>query len=160
MSREEMNEERAPRRGRPSKRETEGRSRRIPLGTPMQKLSVPQAQDDPEHVYRWINDTPGRLQKADLAGYKFVEDPTLQVGEGSDNGNSARDSRVSRLVGRNEKGGEQYAYLMRIKREWYDEDQESKQQAVDEVDESIRYGQFKAGENSYVPKDGIKMRRG
>jgi len=159
MSREEMSEERAPRRGRPPKREAEGRKRRIPLGAPTQKLSVPQAQDDKEHVYRWINDKPGRLQRAEQAGYEFVEDPTLQVGEGSDNGNSARDSRVSRLVGRNEKGGEQYAYLMRIKREWYEEDQEAKQEAIDEVDEAIRHGRHKAGENSYVPKDGIKMGR-
>lgn len=160
ITREEMTEDRAPRRGRKPGREEGGRNRRVPLGTPESKLTVPQAQDDKEHEYRWINDKPGRLMRAQAAGYEFVEDPTMQVGTGSTNGNSGADSRVSRLVGKDERGHPLYAYLMKIKREYYDEDQAAKQKAIDEVENTIKRGRFneKAGDERYVPKEGIRIR--
>lgn len=158
--REEMKEDRAPRRGRPSKRVSTGRRRRVPLGTPEQKLFVPQAQDDPDSVYRWVNDSPGRLQKALNGGYVFVEDPTLQVGTSSENGNSENDSRVSRLVGKDAKGFPMLAYLMKIDRTMYDEDQAVKQASIDEVDNTIRHGRHneKAGDGRYIPQEGINIK--
>lgn len=152
---------RAPRkRGRPSNREKEGRAKRVPMGTPELKMSVPQAEQDKDHVYRWFNDKPGRLQRAQNAGYEFVEDPTIQVGEGSESKQSNQDARVSMLAGKDERGGPLYAYLMRIKREWYEDDQDVKQAAIDEIDEAIQEGRLneEAGEARYVPKEGIKIR--
>jgi len=158
--REEMKEERAPRRGRPLKRVSTGRRRRVPLGTPEQKLSVPQAQDDPDSVYRWVNDLPGRLQKALNGGYEYVEDPTLQIGSGSTSGNAEQDSRVSRLVGKDAKGFPMMAYLMKISRNIYEEDQAVKQEAIDDVDKTIRHGRHNEheGDGRYIPKEGIKIR--
>lgn len=158
--REDMNEERAPRLGRPARRVSTGRRRRVPMGTPEQKLSVPQAQDDPDNVYRWVNNHPGRLQKALNGGYEFVEDATLEVGTGSISGNAEHNSRVSRLVGKDDKGEPLYAFLMKIKREWYEEDQATKQAAIDEVDDAIRNGNFaeKDGDARYIPREGINIK--
>lgn len=158
--RDEMKEDRAPRRGRPPKRVSTGRRRRVPLGTPEQKLDVPQAQDDPDSVYRWVNDSPGRLQKALNGGYMFVEDPTLHVGTGSESGNTEQSSRVSRLVGKDAKGNPMLAYLMKIDRVTYDEDQAVKQAAIDETDNAIRQGQYneKSGDGRYIPKEGINIK--
>lgn len=154
---ETVNQNRAPRRGRPSVRESGGRSRRIPLGVAELKLEVPEAANDPDHVYRWINDKPGRLQRAIAGGWEYVEDHAMQIGTGSTTRNSEQDSRISQIVGKNENGFPLYAYLMRIKREWYDEDQSVKQAAIDEVQKTIERGQFErqADDMRYIPDEGI-----
>lgn len=157
--RQDMSKDRSPRRGRPPNREAEGRNRRVPMGVAVLKLDVPQAVNDPEHVYRWINDKPGRIQRARTGGWEFVEDPGMQVGTGSETRNSQQDSRVSQVVGKNENGTPLVAFLMRIKREWYHEDQETKQASIDEVENTIKGGRYKegAGDGRYIPKEGIKI---
>lgn len=159
--REQVNEERAPRsRGRPKRTAPPGRRKRVPLGVPDMKLDVPNVNDHPDYVYRWINDKPGRLQNAYNAGYEFVEDPTLEVGTGTVSGNAEHGSRVSRHVGKDEHGRPLHAFLMRIRKDWYDEDQAKKQAAIDEIDNAIRNGQLneKTGDGRYIPKEGIKYK--
>ncbi len=158
-TRQDMSKDRAPRRGRPPNREPEGRARRVPMGVAALKMDVPQAANDPDHVYRWINDKPGRLQRAQAGGWEFVEDPSIQIGTGSDTRNSEQDSRVSQVVGKHDNGSPMHAYLMRIKREWYEEDQAAKQSSIDEVEATIKGGRFKegAGDGRYIPKEGIKI---
>lgn len=154
----EMSEREPRKRGRPSSREKEGRQRRVPLGAPELKLSVPQAEDDKDHVYRFINDTTGRLQRAVAGGWEYVED-SMFVGSGSESGDSDADSRISRVVGKQANGEPLIAYLMKIKREWYEEDQDKKQSAIDEVENTIKHGHFneKAEDARYIPKEGIKL---
>ena len=155
--RDQSNEIRAPRKGRPPRTET-GRKKRIPLGTPTTKLAcehlVPEG-----YVGRIIKGEPARLQRAQAAGYEFVTDPSAVTGGGSDNTNSSTDSRVSFLVGRYPDGKPRFDYLMIIPQEFYDEDQLTKQRAIDEVDNTIRRGHFneKAGDERYIPDEGIKI---
>ena len=143
------------RQARKEDRESEGRKSRVPLGVPRSKLTVPQREG---YHRRWINDVPGRLHAAGQAGWEYVEDPDLHVGDGAESGNSDMGSRVSRLVGKTESGGPLRAYLMEIKQEFYEEDQAAKLAVVDETDRAIREGKIGDDqEGRYVPKGGIKI---
>jgi len=117
------------------------------------------ANADPAYHYHWVNDKPGRLSMALDGGYKHVPREGVSIGtDGTKNSNLG--SMVSQYAGRDEAGQPYMRYLMRIRKEWYDEDQKEKQSGVDSVDIAIRAGKFKRGanpESSYVPKDGIKI---
>lgn len=135
------------------------RNERIPFGVPQSRLTV--ANQDPAFVYRWVNDDGrGRLDRALAGGYEFAPSESQRVGSGAADGNSDVGSRVSRVVGTQEGGAGMRAYLMRIKREWYLEDQRAKQAKVDEIDKSIRRGDaHKSGDdNRYVPSGGISVK--
>jgi hypothetical protein len=135
-------------------RNEEGRNTRVPLGVSRTKLAV-QAREG--YVRRWVNDSEGRLQQAEQGGYQFVEDPKLQIGDQDiDNVNRDLGARVSRVV---DKTTGQKAYLMEIKEEFFQEDQEAKRKAIDETDAAIRKGKLQDGENRYIPDrgEGIKI---
>lgn len=137
-----------------SRAERGPRRPRIPMGVPRSKLSVQGMEEG--YVYRWFNDHGGRIQQATQAGYEFAKDVTAgDTGER----NSDIGSKVSQLVGAKEDGSPLRAYLMRIKREWYLEDQTAKQADINETDESIRHGQIgkEHGDgHTYIPSTGIR----
>lgn len=117
----------------------------------------------PGYHLHWLNDTATRIQNAVDNGYEFVTPE--EVGGTSVNvveRNSDLGSRVRQYVGVSESGDAIYAYLMKIKQEWYDEDQADIQERNDLVDQAIRNGNnTKAGDSPdgfYVPKEGIKYR--
>lgn len=137
--------------------EVDVRKERIPFGVPQSRLTV--ANQDPNFVYRWVNDDGrGRLDRAVQGGYEFAPD-TMRVGTGSRDGNSDVGSKVSRVVGTQEGGAGMRAYLMRIPRDLYNEDQAAKQRQVDEIDKAIKRGDaHKSGDdNRYVPSAGISL---
>ena len=80
---------------------------------------------DPNFVYRFVNDIGSRISNFLAAGYDFVEDPELTVGDSrifdpSDQGSA-------KVVTSND-GSK--SYLMRIKKEWYDADQVAKAERI------------------------------
>ena len=87
---------------------------------------------DPNYVYRVVNDKDGRIQKMQGIGYEFVEDDEnigdYRVAEGSKMG-----SAVSKPVGNGVTG-----YLMKIRKEFYDEDQKAKAAKVDEIEKALK----------------------
>lgn len=115
---------------------------RIPMSVPRPKLSTPEI---PGYHVHWINDYVGRIAQAVQGGYEFVDQsealitmPDLagaSLGKGTDLG-----SRVSVVVGRGEDGAPLRAYLMKIRQEWFDEDQKAGQERVDAVHEALRRG--------------------
>lgn len=125
----------------PRKREEPDRTERVPFGVPKQRLNAP---DGDGFQYRVFNDNwakePGRIQRAQKAGYEKVDDFDPVV------------------VGTNEDGSPIKGVLMRIPKKWYDEDQKLKQKEVDKVDQAIKKGTLeqKAGDNRYIPQ-GIKI---
>ena len=132
------------------------RRKRVPLGA--QRIKGIVNNQDPKFHYHWINDVPGRLDMALNGGYNFVAKDGVEVGDTGDK-NTNLGSMVSQYAGRNESGAFN-RYLMRIKKEWYDEDQANKAGQIDNVDKAIRAGKFKRGANpetAYVPKNGIKI---
>jgi len=147
-----MEEKRGP--GRPKKE----RTARIPLGTPRRKLSFD--NQDPNYVYRWINDAPGRLQNAEVGGYEYVTTDEAQSGIGDEdmrNEDTGMGEKISAVV--DSRTGKK-AYLMKIKRQWYEEDQAEKQRPLNEFDDQLRRvsDQYSSGvDNRYVPKGGMKI---
>lgn len=142
------------RESRSENRDSTGRSARVPLGVPRNKMVAPSRRG---YVRRWINDEDNRLELAQNAGYSFVMDKP-HVGESAESGDTNQGSRTSMLVGTHENGSPMHAYLMEIKKDWYDEDQIEKLKPVDEIDNAIRKGRH--GENQdgrYIPKSGIKI---
>lgn len=88
---------------------------------------------DPNYHYRFVNDVGSRVYNFQQAGYELVTDENLVVG----------DSRVSdasnlgsahRVVG----DGGTTSVLMRIKKEWFDEDQAKKAARVDEQEQAMK----------------------
>ena len=107
-----------------------------------------------------MNDDRTRLQDATDNGYEFVSPDEIKgVSENvvSRNGDLG-DSRVRFLVGSQENGQPMYGYLMKIRQDWFDEDQAELQAKNDKIDNAIRKGTV-TGENPafYVPKGGIKV---
>lgn len=105
------------------------RPKRTPLGA-RNRLTF--GAQDPNFVYRIVNDQDERLQQAQEAGYQFVESDTplgdKRVAEGG-----KVDSRVSKPVGNGVRG-----FLMRIPKEYYDEDQKAKMDLVDETEKAMK----------------------
>ena len=128
----------------------QGRKERIPVGVPRSKLAVPER---PGYQRRWFNDMEGRIQQALDGGYEFVmsgEVPKIGTSD-IDNVNRDLGARVSRVV---DKSTGMKAYLMEIKKEFFEEDQRAKQALIDETDRQIRKGTLHDADNRYVPDNG------
>ena len=106
------------------------RKERIPVGTARDILAV--KDQDPNYVYRWVNDQPGRIEKFKDGGYEVVTE-TVEVGGASVDRNTKLGSAVTKTV-----GGTMTAVLMRIPREWYNEDQKAKQDEIAAKEQAIR----------------------
>ena len=119
------------------------RQERVPFGVPEQRFT--DLPDDGFH-YRVFNDNwrkePGRVQRAQRAGYEVVEHP-----------------QSGKTVGTNEDGTEIKGVLMRIPQELWEQDQAAKEGRRAVVDEQIYQGQHTArrGDGRYVPNEGIRM---
>ena len=88
---------------------------------------------DPNYVYRFVNDTGSRIANFQAAGYEFVQDSDLVVGDSrvfdpSDIGSGKRVTSNDGTV----------SYLMRTKKEYYDEDQASKAALIDETEQAMK----------------------
>ena len=119
------------------------RPTRTPISGGRDILAV--QNQDPNYVYRWVNDISGRIERFKAAGYEPVT-ADVEVGTKAVDRNSKLGSVITRSV-----GGTITAVLMRIPKEWYDEDQAAKQAQIDESDRMLRseqdvdYGTLKFG---------------
>jgi len=83
-------------------------------------------------VYRWVNDTNHRILTFKEGGFEHVDSTDIDIGSiGVDN-----PSIVGGIVSK-EVGQGTTAYLMRIKQEFYDEDQKVKTSKVDATEEAL-----------------------
>ena len=88
---------------------------------------------DQNFVYRFVNDNGSRISNFQAAGYEFVEDADLRVGDSRVFDPS--DSGSAKIVTSNDGSR---AYLMRIKKEWYDEDQAKKAERIAEQEDAMK----------------------
>ncbi|ACI52300.1 conserved hypothetical protein [Gluconacetobacter diazotrophicus PA1 5] len=121
---------------------------RRPFGLREQKLAYPEREGYHRH---WFNDEPGRVARAQDAGYAQVMDESGKP--------------VSRTVGVARGGGPQIAYLMEIPAEWYREDMAAQEAGHRELMAQIREGRVPGGPTGadrnaqYVPNGvGITIR--
>ena len=88
---------------------------------------------DPNYVYRFVNDTGSRIANFQSAGYEFVEDKDLVVGDSrvfdpSDIGSGKRVTSNDGTV----------SYLMRTKKEYYEEDQAAKAAQINDTEQAMK----------------------
>lgn len=107
------------------------RTRRTPINGQRNILSVD--GKDPSYEYRIVNDTGDRVAQFEQQGYEIVSDRTVKVGDRRVANPTAEGTPVQVSV-----GGGQKAFLMRIKKEWYDEDQKTKQNQVNESEAAMK----------------------
>lgn len=116
----------------------ESQRKRVPIGGRRTKLQLSQNELDAlkDYKLRWINDSQGRIPAAEAGGYEFVSpEEASSLGEGAIHaGNSDLGARVSKVVDRH---GTR-AYLMKIRKDWYDEDQAEKEKQNALVDQQLR----------------------
>jgi hypothetical protein len=107
------------------------RSTRVPFGVPVQRFNISE-EDSKKFHHHVFNDNwrkePGRIQRAQSAGYEVVEH-----------------DRSGETAGTNEDGSEIKGILMRQPKEMYDADQALKNKEIDKVDEQIQRGRFQVG---------------
>jgi hypothetical protein len=107
------------------------RPTRTPIGDKRDILTVKGKEDGYE--YRWVNDQGWRVDRFKEAGYEVVSHDVM-VGDRKATASSAQGSTT--VVPINKQG--EKAVLMRIKKEWYDEDQANKQKSVDESEAAMK----------------------
>jgi hypothetical protein len=105
-----------------------GRPRRTPLGV-RNKLSI--KDKDPNYQYRIVNDTDDRIEGLKEQGYEVVEG--AKVGDKRVENSTGLGSSPAFSVGQGTK-----AVVMRIKREWYEEDQAAKIAQVKKLEDTMR----------------------
>lgn len=133
---------------------------RIPMSMPLQKLAVP---DIPGYHLHWMLGTPGRISQALRAGYEFVDGDDVDVtntglaNDASSSGNSDLGSRISVLAGLDSgETGEQRLYLMKLKEEYWQEDQKLVENRNEQIAAALRGGEDVAenpngSDNRYIP---------
>ena len=104
-----------------------GRVRRTPIAM-RNKLSVP--NQDPNFHYRIVNDIDGRIEQFIEQGYEVA--PVTQVGDKRVDTPSQLGSAPKVSVGNGTK-----AISLRIRKDWYAEDQLTKQKDIDELEASM-----------------------
>lgn len=110
---------------------TTTRVKRTPVG--QRNVLTVSGKDTDKYSYRIVNDTGDRIAQFLEAGYELVDASTHRVGDKRVNAASPEGSKAQVSVGKGDK-----AYVMRIPKEWYEEDQKAKQAEVDRLEQSIK----------------------
>ena len=119
--------------------------KRIPMSVPVQRL---EAEEIPGYHLHWFSGTPDRLKRALDGGYEFVDEREMKInnvslgGSSAVSGNTDMGSRVSVVSGTEigKDGQPVRLILMKIKQEWYEEDQKLVDDRNELVAASLRGG--------------------
>ncbi len=114
------------------------RTRRTPINGQRNVLNV--RGKDPNYSYRIVNDVDDRINEFLERGYEVVTDEDVKVGDKRVAKPTQSGSAVELSV-----GGGTKAFLMRIKKEWYDEDQEAKAAKTTEIENQMKADARKDG---------------
>lgn len=127
--------------GRPRKDETRAEStgqrpsKRVPINGFRDKLSVEGC--DPNYVYRWVLDSSEggqRIMQCSAASYEFVtSDQGVTVGQGS----VYKSDNVGSII-RTPGGNGDFLYLMRIPKEFHDEDKMAKEKKINDIEDGMK----------------------
>lgn len=102
------------------------------------KLHVPEEAKDPKHVYRWVNDRPGRVrQLTQQDDYEVVSSTEMGGETPIENGPAAEGTVMARAA--DKITGERMVLLKKPK-DYYEKDKAEEQKALDARDELLRKG--------------------
>ena len=125
------------------------RKRRTPVAGPRNILTV--MEKDPNYFYRFVRNDQGRIDWFQDRGYEVVTD-TTEVGDKTVDSGSQIGSAVTKHG-----GGGSTLVLMRIPREWYDEDQAAKEAEIAAVEATMKRPSVELGTGAYGP--GLTLTR-
>lgn len=140
---------------------------RVPMSVPEPRLAVPEIEGWHLHWFLEKN-----IPRAEKAGYVFVEDDEVDIAnrdliadDAAMSGNTDLGSRISMLSGGDPgpNGQIERLVLMKIRQEWWEEDQKSLEARNDKIAEALRSGKvnqkgdvshqyLKQGQNLFYPK--------
>ena len=118
-----------------------GSRKRIPMSVPQRKLEVP---DIAGYRLYWFLES--RVERALQGGYEFVDNREVTpnqrgIGTSGDvSGNSDLGSRVSVVSGSGQDGQPERLVLMKIKQEWFDDDQQILADRNKQIEDTIKRG--------------------
>jgi len=143
--------------------------KRIPMSVPVRKLEAP---DIPGYHLHWFRGSPDRIARAQDAGYEFVHRDEVKVnytgigGSPTASGNTDMGSQVSVVAGE-ELGPDGQAVrlvLMKIKQEYYEQDQKIAEDRNEQVAAALRGGMLGAendrsgdAQHRYVDKERTQI---
>jgi len=107
------------------------KKKRVPVG-----LRDPMALNqelDPNFNYRFVRNSPGRVQKFEEGGYEMVTDD-VRIGDP----NIAKASNMGSAFSVTSGDNADRVYLMRIPKEYYESDQAAKQAKIDEIEQQLK----------------------
>lgn len=106
------------------------------------------------HPY-WRNDMDGRVQEALANGYEFVSPEEIEEVNLRISALELSTEKVSRIVGYTDRGDPIRAFLMKIRKEWHEENMAFYAKRNEAIDRAIRSGNTTNVESAYSPKEGI-----
>lgn len=119
------------------------RTRRQPL-TVRNRVSV--KNQDPDFVYRVVNDQDNRVEELAERGYEIVpQDKVIRQGDKRVDDASALGSVSSISLGRGDRG-----VVMRIRKDWNAEDQAAKNQRADDLEKTMKSDGKQASDYGYT----------
>ena len=110
------------------------RKPRTPMGQ-RNVLTIKGLTDDPNYHGHWFKDVGVRLQEALNAGYEFVPNNGVSVGDATVDTARSTDTLLS-IPSKDRDGSK--LYYMRIPIEFYKEDQLAKQARIDELEATMK----------------------
>ena len=151
--------------GSAEERRAKYRKMRVPGEIIRRKLSYPEEEG---YVMRWANDKNSRISDLLEKGWDHVtkEEGSAAPGDADVANEVGQDlgTVVSKVVGAEDDGRPIKAYLMKVKKEWYEEDRRLKHEYLDSLEKQIRDGGSVGGkdvEKKYIPRSGgTKIERG
>ena len=120
-----MSEEKAPKAEKPT------RTKRAPING---RNVLTASNKQPGYVYRFVNGIGDRVAIFQERGWELVEAKDVRIGDRRVEAAGSLGSKAQASV---DKQGTK-AFLMRIKQEWYDEDQADKMSALAEQEKSMK----------------------
>lgn len=107
-----------------------GRVTRTPVG---QRNRLTVKGKDPNYHYRIVNEIDDNVERMKELGYELVPADSVQVGDKRVNAPATMGSYKQLSVGQGTK-----AAVMRIKKDWFEEDQAAKQTHIAELERSTK----------------------
>lgn len=107
-----------------------GRVRRSPVG---QRNVLTVAGKEAGYEYRFVNDSGDRVQEFLDNGWEIVKSNSVRVGDKRLGNTSTEGTPAKASV-----GGGMHAYVLRIREDWYKEDQAAKQAQVNATEAATR----------------------
>ena len=93
------------------------------------------------YEYRIVNDSGDRIEMFKDAGWELVDSKDVTVGDRRVDRTTSEGSKAQVSVGQGTK-----AFVMRIPKEYYDEDQAAKNKQIDALEESMKKQALSAGD--------------